>query len=228
MNEQQKFQSASAVNWNEQEVIQDILYDWATYAAAGQVQLNFFSTPVSEGTSIWDATQPKTYEDTNMEIGSQMQRGEAFRVEYIALQFVPGVNPMTQANTAAAPLAVLFAANDEHTFWDQGWLEFQVVNKVQTRGAPLSRFPGPTRMELNAAAALQYTQAAAAAASDQVAASSYKPVGPMWPMQGPGTLLEYGMKLKFTLNWSKLVPMPSALPGKVQAMLIGKRMRVSQ
>ena len=225
-NQVQAFKNGSAVDWNNQEVLNDFLYDWLPYPVAGQTQLSFFTTPQGQGVSFWDNTQTKTYEDTNMEVGNQMPRGESFLVKHIALRFYQATLPVQQTVGLAAPAAALIPANDAYLFWNRGWLEFKVVNKVQARLAPLGSFPPPTHNELDAAAAVAYTLAAAATESDQVVASHLRARGPLFTLAGDGVTLEYGMKFQLNLNWSAKQAITTA--AGVQAMLIGKRMRVSQ
>lgn len=222
-NVEKSFRRGAVVDWGSQEVLNDFLYDWLAYPVGGQVQLNFFTTPQGQGASIWDATQTKTYEDTNMEVGSQMARGEAFLVQHVALRFWQATLPIQQLNGAAVTANQVIAANDAYLFWSHGFVEFKVVNKVQLRQGPLSSFPPPTRLNLDAAAAAEST---VAATTNQVIGSHLSPVGPLYTIASPGITLEYGMKFSFTLNWSIAQAIVTA--GRVQAMLIGKRMRVGQ
>lgn len=225
-NQVQAFKNGSAVDWNSQEVLNDFLYDWLPYPVAGQTQLNFFTTPQGQGVSFWDPTQTKTYEDSNIETGNMMSRGESFLVKHIALRFYQASLPVQDTNAAALPATPLMPANDAYLFWNRGWLEFKVVNKVQTRLAPLSSFPPPTHLELDAAAAVAYTLAAAATDSAQIVATHLRNRGPLFTLAGDGVTLEYGMKFNLNLNWSAKQAITTA--AGVQAMLIGKRMRVSQ
>ena len=225
-NQVQAFKNGSAVDWNNQEVLNDFLYDWLPYPVAGQTQLSFFTTPQGQGVSFWDNTQTKTYEDTNMEVGNQMARGESFLVKHIALRFYQATLPVQDTNAAALPATPLMPANDAYLFWNRGWLEFKVVNKVQARLAPLGSFPPPTHLELDAAAAVAFTVAAAATDSTQIVASHLRSRGPLFTLAGDGVTLEYGMKFQLNLNWSAKQAITTA--AGVQAMLIGKRMRVSQ
>jgi len=223
-----EFDHGAAVDWHSKEAIADQLYDHRTYAAAGQNQLSFFLVPQGDGQSIFaGAGTPKTYEDTNMESAGQMNRGEAFLVQAIALRFTSGVSIVQDDITAAAPVAVNSPANDEQTFWNNGYLEFTVVNKVQTR-LPISNFPPPTRLSMEAAFSSFYTQAAAGDGTIQTHAAHVVPVGQLFQPQAPGVTLEYGLKFKLTLNWSAAVAMPSNQDGRVQAMLIGRRLRIGQ
>lgn len=226
MDQIEKFKRGSVVDWNNQEVMNDFLYDWLPYPIAGQTQLSFFTTPQGQGTSFWDNTQTKTYEDTNMEVGNQMARGESFLVKHIALRFYQATLPVQDLNTAALPATPLMPANDAYLFWNRGWLEFKVVNKVQCRQGPLAAFPPPNHLELDAAATVAYTLAAAATDSTQIVASHLRARGPLFTLAGEGVTLEYGMKFQLNLNWSNKQALTTA--AGVQAMLIGKRMRVSQ
>lgn len=226
----EEFKRGSAVDWNSQEVVNDFLYDWQPYPVAGLTQLAFFATPQGQGVSFWDPTQTKTYEDTNMEVGNQMARGESFLVKHIALRFFQASLPVQYlSNVAAAlPVAPLMPANDAHLFWNRGWLEFKIVNKVQARQGPLASFPPPNYLELDAMSSVDIIQPAAGVVvgSTQTVASNLRARGPLYTLAGQGATLEYGMKFQLTLNWAAKQAITTA--GAVQAMLIGKRMRVSQ
>jgi len=221
-----EFNHGAAVDWNSKEAIADQLYDTRTYAAAGQTALSFFQVAEGDGASVFGAG-PKTYEDTNMQTAGQMTRGEAFLVQAVALRFYSGVALVQDDITAAAPAALDSPANDEMEFWSKGWLEFDVLNKNQVR-LPLSNFPPPTRFNVQAAFSSFYTQAAAGDGTIQTQAAHVVPVGSLFQPQAPGITLEYGLKFKLTLNWSAATPMPSNQDARVQALLIGRRLRIGQ
>jgi len=224
-----QFARGRGINLDQAEVVADHLYDWQPYAAAGQTELAFFTEPVNSGTSTFDATQKKTYEDTNLEQAGQMPRGEAFLIEYVALRFVPGVDPVQETvAAAAAAVATNPAANDSAAFWEQGYLDMRLANKPQVLLGPLSNFPPPQRFDLHVGGTVSVNQAAAADAAYQLEGSYLTPVGRLFKLQEPGLTLEYAINFKFSLKWSKAVPMPSATAGRVQAILIGTRMRAQQ
>ena len=60
------------------------LYDFQTYAAAGQTSLQFFQTPKGQG--------GKTAADTNLEQAGQLPAGKNFLVTSIEVKFYPGVD----------------------------------------------------------------------------------------------------------------------------------------
>ncbi len=233
----QAFKDGSAVNWDKQDVIHDYLYDWQAYAAGGQVQLAFFNEAINSGTSLFDATQKKTYEDTNMEQSGIMPRGEAFLVKHICLRFVSGVsaiNSVISANVLATlPAAPAFAGNDEESFWNNGYGEFRVVNKIQARSS-MANFTPPNNRVLTGVSAAGLTNAVqavivdAAGMSISIAGTHVANNGPLFSLASPGVLLEHNMRFTFNLNWTSAVAMPSGVSGKIEAMLHGVRMRVSQ
>lgn len=237
MDVKQEFKDGSAVNWNQQDVIHDYLYDWQPYAAGGQVKLAFFNEAINSGTSLFDATQKKSYEDTNMEQSGVMARGEAFLVKHICLRFVaglPAVDAVIDANVLATlPAAPTFAANDEESFWNNGYGEFRVVNKIQARSS-IANFTPPNNRALTGASSASITNAVqavivdAAGMSIEIAGTHMTNNGPLFSLASPGVMLEHNMQFNFDLNWTKAVAMPSGVAGRIEAMLHGIRMRVSQ
>jgi len=228
-NIREDFARGQGIDLKKVEVIHDTLYDWQTYVAAGQTQLSFFTEPRNSGTSIFDATQKKTLEDTNLVAQGQMTRGEAFLAKYVALRFVPGVDPVQETvAAAAAAVATNPAANDAAAFWENGYLDFRLANKPEVQLGPLAQFPPPQRFDLHVGGAVSVNQAAAADAAYQIEGTYLVPVGRLFELHPPGLTLEYGINFDFTLNWSKAVALPSGSAGRVQALLIGVRMRASQ
>lgn len=111
---------------NGKEAIYQPLYDYLTYAAAGQASLQFFQTPIS-GT--------KTIADTNMDQAGALPAGKEFLVQAIEVAFFPGADPAT--NTA--PAASVFA-EDVYKFAKSGHLQFYVGSKPYLDEAPIGVF----------------------------------------------------------------------------------------
>lgn len=222
------FAKGKGISLSQAEVIEDKLYDWQTYAAAGQTQLAFFTEAKNSGTSIFDATQKKTWEDTNMKQAGILPRGEAFLVTHVCLRFVPGVLAVQEQVTNAVPAATTPAANDASAFWNQGWADFKLAEKSQVLLGPLANFPPMQRDQLYVGAAAWSAQAAAANATLYVEGTSLVPAGRLFALQEPGLTIEFGINFTFDLNWSKAVALPSGSDARVQAELVGVRMRAKQ
>lgn len=115
------------------DVIWQPLYDYQTYAQAGQTSLSFFQAPIGQG--------GKTLADTNMESSGQLPAPQKFVVESIQIDFFPG-------NDVAGFAADAVAAKwqDNYTVMQSGWLDFQVGSKSRLQQAPLGAFPPAYRL----------------------------------------------------------------------------------
>ena len=90
------------------EELQWSLYDFTTYAAAGQTALSFFQSPVGQA--------GKTAQDTNMDLAGQIPKGQNFIVESIAVEFFPAETITDPALTAYADDIKAVAENGLLTF----------------------------------------------------------------------------------------------------------------
>lgn len=112
------------------EVIWQPLYDYQTYALAGQTQLSFFQVPNGGGSPA------KTYADTNMEMPGQLPAGMNFLCVGIEIMLFPaGVIEHTAANNQI---------DDQYNVMKSGFLEFRLLQKTYLREAPLQVFPPQT------------------------------------------------------------------------------------
>lgn len=103
------------------------LYDYQTYAQAGQTSLNFFQTPLGQNS--------KTIVDTNMQLAGQLPTGQKFLVTGIQVDFMGG-------NVASATGAIVAAnTNDMKIVGEGGALTFTIGVKNYYQAAPLKRFP---------------------------------------------------------------------------------------
>lgn len=124
--------SLARYNPNRPDAVEGIwqpLYDYQTYAMAGQTQLQFFQLPQGQG--------GKTLADTNMNVGGSLPNPQAFfctgiMVDFTALNVVSAVG--------AAALRVQANANDNAAVARSGWLEFQIGSKIYLTDAPLNKF----------------------------------------------------------------------------------------
>jgi len=199
------FDDYRATRKDDKEGLRWSLYDTLVYAAAGQVQLNFFKTPIG-GTKFFD--------DTNMDLAGQVQAGWIFRAKFIELRFTPGVNP----STTAAAVAVQQYLNDVFTFSENGWLNFKVSQKDIVIDAPLGIFPPMTR--LYAESSIGATFAAPNLVSNIYAQTAGKPF-----VLDPVITIAPSQAFALSLNWKAAVPLPSGIAGKVQAKFIGQLAR---
>lgn len=112
------------------EVIWQPLYDYQTYAQAGQLNLSFFQVPNGSGSPA------KTYADTNMEMGGQLPAGMNFLCVGVELLVFPaGLIEHTSANNQA---------DDQYNIMKSGFFELKLLQKTYLREAPLQVFPAQT------------------------------------------------------------------------------------
>lgn len=120
------------------DVVWEPLYDYQTYAAAGQTSLTFFQVPIGQG--------GKTLADTNIQSAGQLPAPTKFIVESISVDFFPGgdVNGSLADGTAVN-------WDDAYTVLKSGWLDFNVGNKSRLQQAPIGAFPPAYRVAGGAA-----------------------------------------------------------------------------
>ena len=192
------------------EVIGSSLYDYTSYAAAGQTQLNFFQTPQGQGS--------KTLADTNMEAAGSLPAPKNFLVTSIEVNFWPGVNPSTfGAQTAGTYL------NDVWTLSKSGWLEFYIGSKNYIQEGPVGVFPAANGLVVAAAAADQTTIAAASQTLVDYANLGGKP----YVLPSPIALVS-NQNFRVTMNWPIAVALPSNAIARIGVRLRGYLYRLSQ
>lgn len=191
------------------EGIRQSLYDFQTYAAAGQTQLQFFQTPQGQ--------DGKSVADTNMLSAGQLPQPVHFLVQSIELMFFPGTLPGTTAAAAAAPSF----GNDVFTVLKSGSLRFFIGSKAYLEEAPLGRFPPKTRMESESG--LSGTFAAGTFIASDYAAFAGRPY-----FMTPPVLLVPNQNFSVTLNWPAVVALPSTVAGRIGCILDGILYRQSQ
>lgn len=200
---------------NAEEGLWQPYYDTQTYAAAGQAQLSFFSTPYSQRTN--------GLQDTNMVAANAFPGGKSFYLESIELEFIPGVLPgRNQLNSAAAGGKPLYT-NDVLTFAKNGVLQLSVGSKTFLTESPLGKFPPHNR--LIGYAALSDSTTAAGAQSTQIEYAQV--VGPLYQTVGmwiPSTQ-EFAINLLYP---SGAVALPSTVAGSVRCTLNGFLYRTVQ
>lgn len=136
------------------EAIRQSLYDFTTYAAAGQTQLTFFALPVGQG--------GKTLSDTNMTLAGQLPANQEFLVNSIEIYFrptTPAPSSSTNDPVVAAPVLATHI-NDSYLVSRTGNLNMVIGSKPYLQESPLGRFPPKTDFRVDSALALATTVAA--------------------------------------------------------------------
>lgn len=110
-------------------VLKNPLYDYQTYAAAGQTSLTFFSVPNGQG--------GKTLADTNMKIAGSLPVGEAATIQFIDVMFWPG----NAVNGSGAIATSGLNWQDVYTVAKSGFLRFVIGNTEFCVDGPLGMFP---------------------------------------------------------------------------------------
>lgn len=123
------FQNSRVNNPDAMEVIWQPLYDSITVPNAGSNALRLFQNPIGQN--------GKTIADTNMELGGQIPKGQAFKCTGIEVLLVPAGT----VYGAAAPTI----SDDVSAFYNGGALRLQIGSKDFTTQAPLLRFPPSVR-----------------------------------------------------------------------------------
>jgi hypothetical protein len=201
-----------AVNRKDQmEVIRQSLYDFQTYAMAGQTQLTFFALPVGQG--------GKTRADTNMTTAGSLPAPLRFAVQTMEIYFTPGVFP----SAAAAATAIDNHVND---IWEvytaAAWLELQIGSKPYLiEGGVLHRMPPSTR--LNGFAGMSDTTTAGATGFER---TSHLNAGGIVYRLDPTLLLEPTQNFSVTINWPTAVAISAA--GRIGVVMNGVTARNSQ
>lgn len=126
-----------------QDAIYYPLYDAAPYAAAGQLQINFFATPIGQGaTSAPGATGAKTEADTNMTNAGLLPAGNRFYCTGIEFLFFPDA---AIGGTGAIAATGAFT-NDVYLAGKSAWVRFRIQNRDYVLDGPLLNFPPSARL----------------------------------------------------------------------------------
>lgn len=191
------------------EALNQPLYDYQSYAAGGQTQLNFFQVPVGQS--------GKTIEDTNMDLAGSLPQGKNFLVQAIEVAFFPGV----ATSTLGAPAADLFT-QDVYTFMKSGHLSFFYLSKNYLDEAPIGVVGQSFGMD-GFAAASDSTTAGAGQAVQMKYAQLHRRVYKINPVK-----LASQQNFKVTMDWSSAVALPSTVAARVGVRLLGVLYRDAQ
>ena len=214
-----ELQSYAVNRKGQYEGIRQTLYDYQTYAAAGQTSLSFFQVPVGQA--------GKTVDDTNIEVAGSLPQPKHFLVESIEVRFWPTALPVVSATGVLATQAASNYTNDVTTFAKSGSLNFFIGSKTYLEEAPVGRFPPKTRVDADFAVSQTVNQAAAADQENQITMDlSYVSGRPYFI--NPATLLIPTQNFKVSLNWAVAVALPSTQDARIGVVLDGILYRQSQ
>lgn len=197
------------------------LYDFLPYAAAGQLQLNFFQNPIGGGTtSAPGATGAKTEADTNMTNNGLLPAFTKFYCTGLEILLFPGA-----ASTFGPGSTGLLAAggqfwNDVYAIGKSGWLKFRVGQRDYVLDGPLQNFPSTAGLGGTAAIA------SVATATTQVEIEYARFVGQAYTIVP--IYIESNQNFVVQLNWPALVPTPSTVAARIGVRLRGRLIRTAQ
>lgn len=194
----------------EYEGIRQSLYDFQTYASAGQTSLTFFQTPIGQSS--------KTKVDTNMEQAGALPAPKHFFVMSVEVMLFPG-ETTGQFNAAASDLDK--HSDDWYAFFKSGYLDLFIGSKSYLTEAPIGRFPPKNRLAGWAAVASN------SATVGEVLIDYASGAGQPYVLD-PGVLLVPTQNFNVTLNWPTAVAMPSGNNARVGVILNGILYRLSQ
>lgn len=194
----------------EVEAVRQSLYDFQTYASAGQTQLIFFQVPQGQG--------GKTKDDTNMELAGSLPRPKEFLIESIEVYFFPGVDIGQFGAQAESEWS-----NDESAFGESGFLDLFIGSKSYLTEAPVGRFPPKTRLYGEAA----YADTSTAGAAQQIRYDYSAWAGRPYRMN-PEIRLIHTQNFNVTLQWNAAVALPSGQNARIGVVLDGILYRLSQ
>jgi hypothetical protein len=204
------------------DVIWAPLYDSNAYVATtGHTQLNFFSTPIGQGTtSAPGATGTKTLSDTNMTAAGQLTMGNDFYMTGQEILFYPGENPAT----LEAASGIGNFVNDTWVFAKSGVLTLQVgSNRQYIQDGPMMQFPPLTRLTIGTALAGGIPGTGTQNLSEvtyAVAAGSPYNITPIY--------ITATLGFQETITWPAAVTLPSSNNARVQSRLDGWLIRNAQ
>lgn len=181
-----------SVNSGRPQVYKSSLYDFQSYAQAGQSSLTFFAIPIGQS--------GKTKADTNLTLAGQLPKPQSFVCESLEVYFYPGNTIDTVATTATNAAG---NADDVYNFLKSGSLEMSLLGQVRILEAPLGRFPPSCAMRLETTSAGTFT------APNQSRTSYATGVGVRYAIE-PRMTVFAGEAFSVVMNWPSLVPMSVA------------------
>jgi hypothetical protein len=192
----------------EAEGVRSSLYDFQTYAQAGQTELNFFQVPVGQSS--------KTLADTNMSIAGSLPNPQYFLITNIQVFFYPAGD--------IAQFGAQAAAEGLNDVWDvskSGYAELFIGSKNYVQEGPIGRFPPRNGLIVSAALADQTT--AGATMQSRIAYGNMG--GAVYEMKPP-ILLTPNQNFRFSLKWPTAVALSAA--ARIGCVMEGFLYRLSQ
>lgn len=207
---------------SDMDVIWDPLYDFASYPSAGTLALQFFATPVGQGTTTAPgASGTKSLADTNMDTSGQLGKGNQFYCTGVEMLLFPSNVP---GQGGLGVTAVGSFTNTMYNVGKSGVVTFKVGSgRVYLEQGPLMLFPPSIRMA---------GYAALAAAGDTSAATSFGEVnyaawsGEVYTIVP--LLLDSNQVFTFNVSWPALVAAAGPAAHRLGARLRGYRIRNAQ
>lgn len=208
--------SRYSVNRPGWEAIQQSLYDYQAYAAAGHTQLGFFATPAGQSS--------KTLTDTNMTLAGQLPKNQEFLIKSIEVFFSP-TTPTVAAQMPAAfgAQAIAQVVNDSYIVGRSGNLTLTIGSKPYLQEAPLGRFPQKVHFAVDGALADVTT--AGANLQSRLAFGFW--TGRPYLLEAAPLLLPENQNFSITLNWPEGVQAITN-PARIGVILDGILYRRSQ
>ncbi len=190
------------------------LYDYQTYASAGQTQLNFFAVPAGQG--------GKNASDTNMQLAGQLPANIRFLITGMEVVCRPTIPTVAAAMPAVYGAdAVAAQINDAYIVSRAGNVVLTIGSKTYYQMAPLGAVPARQHYHLDAAVAGTTT----GTATQSRIAFGYASGAPL-QFRAPLLLLE-NMAFSVVLSWPEGVQAITN-PGRIGVILNGITYRLAQ
>lgn len=199
-----------SVNRAGKEQIRSSLYDFQTYASAGQTSLTFFQVPIGQSS--------KTKADTNMEQAGSLPSPKQFIIETIEVYMYPG-NVIDVVASSATNVAS--QADDVYAVMKSGFLDLFIGSKSYLTEAPIGRFPPSCGMRVD------QSMTGTFAAANMVKGEYATMTGLIYRLQ-PEITLEPTQNFNVSLNWPTAVALPSGVNGRIGVVMRGILQRNSQ
>lgn len=169
------------------EMITQPLFSYQSYPAAGAASFSFFQSAVGQNGI--------TAEDTNMQVPSQLPAPQAYLIQAIGIDYLPGIDATKSLPVILGAAAVTGQANDFWTIMRRGVFTLTVGSKDYLTQSPLMSMPPRSHMG-NAFATSDATTAAANLNLRMNTAFSQGPVLQINPI-----LLQPSMNFRATISF---------------------------
>lgn len=200
-----------------QDAIYAPLYDSLAYAAAGQLQLNFFAVPIGQGaTTAPGAAGAKTEADTNLTNAGLLPNGNRFYCTGLEFNFIPGSVPGNTGALATTGQNV----NDVNAVAKAGWARFRIQNRDYVLDGPLGVFPPANRLVVASTPASVVTATTIVQTDYAAFGGMLYNIVPVW--------IPSNTAFSVQVNFPALVPLPSTVAGRIFCRLRGQLVRDAQ